>query len=117
MFRSFHSLTFPVVVLLALATPNPLWAQGVCINSVEDPDVEYESSGITLLGQISLQQFGDTRASDMWGYVSPSGREYALVGLQNSFSFVEVTDPSNPVIVVSNISPGTSSVHVAPPTG
>ena len=105
MFRSFHSLTLSAVVLLALASPCRLLAQGDCINRVEDPDVEYASKGITLLGQISLQQFGDTRASDMWGYVSPSGREYALVGLQNSFSFVEVTDPSNPVIVEQIIGP------------
>lgn len=105
MFSSFRSLTIPAVVLLVLVFPCRLLGQGTCINSVEDPNVAYPSKGITLLGQISLQDFGDTRASDMWGYVSPSGREYALVGLQNSFSFVEVTDPSNPVIVEQIIGP------------
>lgn len=105
MCSSFRPLTVPAVVLLALASPCRLLAQGTCINRVEDPDVAYASKGITLLGQISLQDFGDTRASDMWGYVSPSGREYALIGLQNSFSFVEVTDPSNPVIVAQIMGP------------
>lgn len=40
-----------------------------------------------------------TSANDIWGYVSPSGREYAILGLSNGFGFVEITDPGNPVIV------------------
>lgn len=38
-------------------------------------------------------------AAGCWGYTSPSGREYALVGLSNSLAVVEVTNPSTPVIV------------------
>ena len=105
MFRSLGFLALLSSVILATEAPQRVVAQGVCINSVEDPNVAYASKGITLLGQISLQEFGDTRASDMWGYVSPTGREYALIGLQNSFSFVEVTDPANPVIVEQIIGP------------
>ena len=34
-----------------------------------------------------------------WGYVSESGREYAIVGLSSGTSFVEITDPGNPQIL------------------
>ena len=38
--------------------------------------------GITLLAWLSLGDFGNgTSGNDCWGYVSPSGREYALMGL------------------------------------
>ncbi len=37
-----------------------------------------------------------TDASDIWGYTSPSGREFAIVGLQIGTAFVEITDPTNP---------------------
>ncbi len=39
------------------------------------------------------------KANDIWGYVSPSGREYAIVGLVAGTAFVEVTDPSAPEVV------------------
>jgi len=37
--------------------------------------------------------------NDCWGYVAPSGREYALMGLSNQIAFVEVTNPASPRIV------------------
>ena len=38
-------------------------------------------------------------ANDIWGYVSASGREYAILGLERGTAFVEVSDPVNPVVV------------------
>ena len=37
--------------------------------------------------------------NDCWGYVSASGREYALVGNRDRTKFVEITDPNNIVLV------------------
>ena len=38
--------------------------------------------------------------NDLWGWTDPlDGREYALVGRIDGTSFVDVTDPSNPVLV------------------
>ena len=38
--------------------------------------------------------------SDIWGWVDPaSGTEWALVGAQSGTSFVDLTDPINPVVV------------------
>ncbi len=61
----------------------------------------FESSNVTLLGWVELDEFpGDqTRGSDIWGYVSPSGREYAIMGLRHGTAFIEVTEPANPQVV------------------
>ncbi len=68
---------------------------------VDDPTASFESENVTLLSWIPLSAFpgGHGRGNDCWGYTSPTGREYAIMGLQRGFGFVEVTDPTNPVIV------------------
>ena len=38
----------------------------------------------------------NTEGNDIWGWVAPDGSEYALVGLNDGFSVVNVTNPSNP---------------------
>ena len=38
-------------------------------------------------------------ANDIWYYVSPTRREYAILGLRTGTGFVDVTDPYNPVVV------------------
>src|SRR6185295_3421425 len=72
--------------------------------------VPFTSNNVQLLGWKTLSDFagGNTSGNDCWGYTSPSGREYAIIGLSNGTGFVEVTDPGNPVIVsfkVHNSSP------------
>jgi choice-of-anchor B domain-containing protein len=63
--------------------------------------IDFPSSGIDLRSWISLPEFDpDTNAAnDCWGYVAPSGREYALIGLSLGTAFVEVTDPGNAQII------------------
>lgn len=65
-----------------------------------------DARSVSLLSQIGVAAFGDTSATanDIYGYVSPSGREYAIVGLARGVGFVDVTSPEAPVIVghVSN---------------
>lgn len=40
------------------------------------------------------------RANDNWGWTDPeTGREYALVGRNDGTSFVDITDPMNPVLI------------------
>lgn len=34
--------------------------------------------------------------SDVWGYVDEGGNEYALVGVYDGFSIVDISDPANP---------------------
>ena len=52
------------------------------------------SSNITLVGSLD---YPGTEGNDVWGYVDSTGIEYALVGMQNGFSVVNLSDPSNPM--------------------
>lgn len=63
--------------------------------------MSFPSNGVTLLSWLSLGDFGTgaSAGNDCWGYVSGSGREYALMGLTTGTAFVEITDPSSPVIL------------------
>jgi choice-of-anchor B domain-containing protein len=60
----------------------------------------YDALNIEMLSHLTLSELnGGSNANDCWGYVSPSGREYAIIGTQNGTTYVEITDPLNPVVV------------------
>lgn len=60
----------------------------------------FPTNNVHLLSWLPLTAFGShSSANDCWGYVSPSGREYAIIGLRNGTGFVDITNPSNPVVV------------------
>ncbi|MDE2877157.1 MAG: choice-of-anchor B family protein [Gemmatimonadota bacterium] len=66
----------------------------------------FDCDEIELLAYIppSLLRAGDrargVRANDNWGWTDPeTRREYALVGRNDGTSFVDITDPTNPVLV------------------
>ena len=49
----------------------------------------------------------DEDLNDIWGYAAPDDREYAIVGLREGVSIIDVTDTENPVI--KGYAPGPSS--------
>ena len=51
------------------------------------------SPNVVLLGQ--MNKYPTVGYSALWGYTAPDGREYALEGVQNGTSIVDITDPSN----------------------
>jgi len=51
------------------------------------------SLNMSLLGEYD---YPNSQGNDIWGWVAPDGSEYALVGLTDGFSVVNVTDPLNP---------------------
>lgn len=54
---------------------------------------EYPCLGYDLLGRIDLNSFGAASANDIWGWTDPdSGKEYALIGLDNGTAFVDISD-------------------------
>ena len=56
--------------------------------------------GIALAANITMGEIDSGQdGNDCWGYTSPSGREYALMGTTSGTSFIEVTNPGNPQIV------------------
>ncbi|MCH2102699.1 MAG: choice-of-anchor B family protein [Planctomycetes bacterium] len=65
------------------------------------PGYAFEAEGVQLLSWLPLSEFGNGAPSgnDCWGYVSPSGREYAIMGTSNGTGFVEVTDPGDAQVV------------------
>lgn len=64
---------------------------------------QFDHQGVELRAHIPLFEFGSNvlGGNDCWGYVSPSGREYALMGLRKALAVVEITTPTAPVIVGS----------------
>jgi len=74
------------------------------------PPIAFPANGIELLAWLPIVEFDQsmTSADDCWGYVSASGREYALIGLSDGTGFVEVTDPGDPRIVA--VLPGPNSI-------
>jgi choice-of-anchor B domain-containing protein len=86
----------------------PVWREG-------DGGVAgaFAASGISLKAWFPANTFNaggvsNTTGNDCWGYVSPSGREYAIVGLNGGTGFVEVTVPEQSQIVA--FQPGPTSL-------
>lgn len=63
----------------------------------------YECSNIDLLAFTPLAQLGGTsraNGNDIWGWEDPvSGIEYAIMGLTEGTSFVDISNPENPRVV------------------
>jgi choice-of-anchor B domain-containing protein len=49
------------------------------------------------LSLVGSYEWPTTEGSDIWGWVDGSGNEYALVGLNDGFACVNVSNPTNPV--------------------
>jgi choice-of-anchor B domain-containing protein len=52
-----------------------------------------QGNNVTLLSTVNGS------GNDVWGYVSPSGREYALASNNSNVKFIEITNPTSPVLV------------------
>ncbi|MEP0133222.1 MAG: choice-of-anchor B family protein [Eudoraea sp.] len=53
----------------------------------------YPCNGYDFLGRISLADFSASSANDIWGWTDiTTGKEYALVGVNNGTAFVDITD-------------------------
>jgi choice-of-anchor B domain-containing protein len=74
------------VVVLSLVGALPAWGQ-------------FESDKISLYRNFDLSALQANSGNDCWGWVAPSGREYALAGVSNAMVAVEITDPTNAQIV------------------
>ncbi|MEY2713375.1 MAG: hypothetical protein RL005_1597, partial [Planctomycetota bacterium] len=59
----------------------------------------FDAQGIVLKAWFPLASIdaGATSGNDCWGYVSPSGREYAIMCVSNGTAVYEVTNPAAPV--------------------
>lgn len=58
----------------------------------------YPCDGIDHLALVPLSTCSATGANDVWGWFdAETGREYALLGLNNGLAFIDVTDPFYPI--------------------
>ncbi|GAB5410261.1 MAG: hypothetical protein BalsKO_26260 [Balneolaceae bacterium] len=79
------------------------------INSLEDATFScvnglakdtYPCENFDLYAQLSPQELGGIQLNDIWGWTDPmTNKEYALVGLTDGVSFVDISDPNNPVVI------------------
>jgi len=70
--------------------------------------VAFPSTGVELLSWLPLEELGSGifSGNDCWGYVSGSGREYGMIGLSTGTAFVDLDDPSDPVVITLIPGPG-----------
>ena len=74
-------------------------SETACINGFADV---YPCSNTVLKSFVpssTLNIGASTATNDNWGWVSGDGREIALVGLRSGTSFVDITDPVNPIVI------------------
>jgi choice-of-anchor B domain-containing protein len=58
----------------------------------------YPCDNIDLLSFLPLAQIGGGNGNDVWGWTDPiTGKEYAIMGRTNGTSFIDISDPYNPV--------------------
>jgi choice-of-anchor B domain-containing protein len=62
---------------------------------------EYPCKDVDLASFVPVDALGGDRGTnDIWGWTDPeTGKEYALVGLVEGTSFVDITDPARPAVV------------------
>ncbi len=62
--------------------------------------IGFDAENVQLQSWLPLGDLGGADSgNDCWGYVSPSGREYALMGTSSGTAFVEITNPGSPQVV------------------
>ena len=62
---------------------------------------DFPRDNMVLLAWLPLNELAPnlSNANDCWGYVSPSGREYAIIGTNRGTGFVEITNPTCPNLI------------------
>lgn len=93
-----------------------------CTDGMAD---EYPCNNIGLYANLSIQELlaettgtndNPPELNDIWGWIDPqTQKEYALVGLTDGVSVVEVTNPLEPVVIAKLLEPNTVQKLVTQP--
>jgi len=68
----------------------------------------FPADGVELMSWVTIPEFGNhSGAMACVGYTSPSGREYAIIGLSEGTGFAEITNPGDAQVITTI--PGASS--------
>ncbi len=66
--------------------------------TIPGTDHTYECLDYDLMGHVSLEEMDAEAGNDCWGWTDVmTGREYAIMGVNNGTVFVDITDPTNPI--------------------
>lgn len=69
-----------------------------CINGMAADT--YPCQDVDLLARVTPSQLMGTELNDIWGWTDPAtDKEYALVGLRDRVTFVDISTPEEPVVV------------------
>ncbi|WP_299366887.1 choice-of-anchor B family protein [Winogradskyella sp.] len=95
-----------LVVFIALScssdddnTSDTFTTEFPCVNGMSNG---YPCNGFDLMSHIPIDVLGGAGAegNDSWGWTDPTtNNEYALVGTSTGSAFVDITDPTNPVLL------------------
>ena len=66
--------------------------------TIDGKEYEYECNGYDLMGYVSLDEMNAESGNDCWGWTdSQTGKEYALMGLDNGTAIVDISVPTDPL--------------------
>ena len=86
------------LALTTLAAPTAT-AQIPCVDGMA---AGYPCQNIDFMSYLSSDEVGGGDMNDIWGWVDPvDGTEYAILGRSNGTSFIDMSDPTNPVMVAN----------------
>ena len=106
------SLALPLSITAADPLPFPTEPRAPnftapCIDGMANG---FPCSNVDLLSFLPNDSIGGGRGSDVWGWQDPSNkREYALAGRETGTSFVDVTNPVQPLFLANLPSAGTGN--------
>ena len=61
---------------------------------------EYACDNVDLLSYVGMEELGSTETNDIWGWTDPEmGNEIAIVSLFDGTAFVDVTEPTAPIML------------------
>ncbi|KAA3625077.1 MAG: choice-of-anchor B family protein [Flavobacterium sp.] len=87
------NLLLPILLIFSL----PIIAQTPCTGGTAGP---YPCSGYDLQSELSLAALNASGGNDSWGWTdSTTGKEYALIGLNNGTAFIDISNPTSPVFL------------------
>jgi choice-of-anchor B domain-containing protein len=88
---------FTIAAALALSAGTAAAAPVPCTGGFAGA---YPCNRVDMLAFMTLPQIGGGSGNDVWGWTdSTTGKEYAIIGLSNGTSFIDITDPVNPVFL------------------
>ena len=86
-----------ILIILSFLTLFSTSGQTPCTNGTAG---DYPCNGFDLQSFISLDEMDAFEGNDSWGWTDPqTGKEYAIMGLNNGTAFIDISNPTDPIYV------------------